>query len=207
MRSQLKPFARRPRSIELGDVSMRMYLRRLVGGVVGPIVVGAVLGAFGTVLFAQLCPGVYWVIDPGLDQKLAFSLTLGAIGAIAGALVGLCVAVDRDQQENTPEPRPKLESETLVALRGPINPCCEVEVREGGETPSPVAPIVLDRLTSIPGNLFMQLGLGLKPPPYSADSSSLAPARIRLASPAPVPTSSPCSRWPAGNARFLFAAS
>jgi len=96
-------------------------LRRLGGSVLGPIFLGAVLGGLGSVLFALLCPGVYWVMDPGLDQEVAFPLTLAGIGAIAGALVGLCAALDRGRPDDVAQPPARQDNQTVGQVRTPVN--------------------------------------------------------------------------------------
>jgi hypothetical protein len=84
---------------------MRHYLRSLIVRLIGPVLAGSALGAMGTVVFSFLCPGTYWLLAghaaPGPLPLLNFALA----GAVAGSLVGLCVAVDRAQDDPSGEQR------------------------------------------------------------------------------------------------------
>jgi hypothetical protein len=59
-----------------------------------PLFLGPTLGAAGAVVFAILCAALYWAISGGNDLTMPLVIRLGAAGAVAGAVMGLCRTID-----------------------------------------------------------------------------------------------------------------
>ena len=73
---------------------------------------GGALGALGCIIFALFFPGVYTLVAPQNEPALPFVMRLGAIGAIAGVLVGLYLAFDLPESPSqvTQERKPTFQA-------------------------------------------------------------------------------------------------
>src|SRR5438046_3471536 len=75
--------------------TMRRHLRRMMSLTLGPMFGGAGLGATAAAIYAVLCTALYWLITGKGDALVPLLIRFVTSGAAAGAIVGLCLAIDR----------------------------------------------------------------------------------------------------------------
>jgi hypothetical protein len=81
---------------------MRAHLNGMIGRMATPILLGAALISIGSVVYAFLCPGMFRVTAGPASPSDAFLIQVGTAGAVCGAILGLCLAVDRAASQTGP---------------------------------------------------------------------------------------------------------
>src|SRR2546423_10503610 len=82
-----------PYPIKRGN-RMRHHLREMLDRTLVPVVGGAALGATAAAIYAVLCAALYWLITSRSDPLVPLLLRFAMSGAVAGAIVGVCLAYD-----------------------------------------------------------------------------------------------------------------
>jgi hypothetical protein len=106
---------------------MRSHLNGMIGRAAAPVLLTAVLISLGSVVYALLCPGVFRVTGGLAGPSAAFLIRLGTAGALCGAILGLCLAVDRAASHAGAEALPRL----APARARPTRPLTLAERRRG----------------------------------------------------------------------------
>jgi hypothetical protein len=75
----------------------------MIGRMATPILLGTALISSGSVVYAFICTGILRVTGGQAAPGAAFLIQVGAAGALCGAILGLCVAVDRAASQTGPE--------------------------------------------------------------------------------------------------------
>jgi hypothetical protein len=115
--------------LKLRERLMGYNRKTIVGATFRLVLVGALLGTLAAIAYAALCCVVWWVMVSAIswmnagniENALALGVRFALAGAAAGALLGLCVAIDHSRTGMPCHPRPSRKSLRHACRPNPLS--------------------------------------------------------------------------------------